>query len=206
MRKLTALLLACLLLMPCAVAEEAAVNPFLGLWQQMYIISDDYVMDASAEEMYIQFDEHAAAILMKGWPPEEFAYTWSGCTAEMPDAGTTFTLEAGSVLVWRDEDTVLLLMRVDGRRYMQGLFRGDWQVLLTSANPEMHGKVIRFGDDAAICEALNLNWPCIYTKDGCTLTMAAGDAVCAIDRVGMMTIALPDGNRIYLVSAEKQVR
>ena len=223
MLKKIALFLLALMLLPCALAEDAPVdmpeeNPFLGTWEVLYYIQDGRPLTEEENQenpvMFI-FTEERIELLFQDESTESTAYARDGavCTVD----GLTFTLEHEDLIVGNNPyvDLSFLLVRIDPM-VLNNPFIGTWEVLVVvdfdgtveDMSDYYQAAAVAFEKDALlIIDGDDVQRvPCTYADGQCTAVYEGANITVTILADGLLEMQLttPDTSESGLIICAKE--
>lgn len=208
LRKIIAILLT-IMMLPCAMAEEADENPFLGVWKVLYYIIDGSIHtpeELDYTEMVI-INEDGFFVRVGDVEDGPRHYEIAGDT--MTCGTSVFRLEGKDLLVCEDNDMSVLLVRVDPI-VLNNPFIGEWKVLYiqdggtildileyaTSIGmtiPTTGEFVMPVTFDASTFTLNNQLYACSYADGACTIYDDDEiEAICTIGEDGLLHIVNPE--------------
>ena len=186
LKRIALLFLALLLMLPCALAEEApeaapAENPFVGAWEVLYYIEDGKAYTPKELGNTQMMKITVAGIISYTIDNEASPlFTYTVENGVLVTAGTQFVLQGDDLIVGTYETGSVLLTRIDPIM-LNNPFIGTWEVLLAiDANGTLED-MSDYGQTAAVVfekDALLIidgedvqQIPCTYQDGQCIATL-----------------------------------
>lgn len=219
LKRIALLFLALLLMLPCALAEEApeaapAENPFVGAWEVLYYIQDGKAY--TPEELgNTQMMKITVAGIISYTIDNEASplFTYTVEDGVLVTAGTQFVLQGDDLIVGTYETGSVLLTRIDPIM-LNNPFIGTWIPLCVVENGNVrdlsewsHTAFSVFSTNTVqlIDGDYEDVYPCTYADGACTLFEEDQVyMICTISEDGLLYMADPhDSNAYQLICAKE---